>query len=197
VVPDLVRTLPVCGLPGTYKTRGKKLGYNLTNHRRDQKVLEMQAWVNKYPGWFGFATTFLMYCAVSVAVSWWSGWRPLARQFGTKTKFTGALWRAQSGQMRWLCSYRGCLTVGANLEGLYLATFPFFPLFHPPLFIPWSEVSAARKHLFPGIGGIRFRLGKELSIPLWIGDRLAERLSGVAGSAYPTETLDLRLPHRF
>jgi hypothetical protein len=85
----------------------------------------MQAWVDKYPGWFIFSVLLFTYFAVSVVVSWWSGWRLLARQFGLRANFNGALWRAQSGQMRWLCGYRGCLTVGTNSEGLYLATFSF------------------------------------------------------------------------
>jgi hypothetical protein len=78
--------------------------------------------------------------------------------------------------------------VGADSEGLYLATFPFFRLFHPPLFIPWYEVRVARKHLFLGTG-VRFELGKELSIPRCLGEQLAERLRGVAEGGYPTETL--------
>jgi len=149
----------------------------------------MQAWIDKYPAWFVLSDVLLMHFAVSFVVSWWSGWRLLARQFSLRARFNGSLWRAQSGQMRWLCGYRGCLTVGANSEGLYLATFPFFPLFHPPLFIPWGEVSVARKHLLFA-NGVRLELGKGLSIPLWVRERLAERLRGAARSGYPIETLD-------
>ena len=170
--------------------QGRKLRCNteITHASRIRKVLEMQAWVDKYPVWFVFSVLLFTYFGVSVVVSWWSGWRLLARQFSLRTRFDGALWRAQSGQMRWLCGYRGCLTVGADFNGLYLATFPFFPLFHPPLFIPWNEVRVARKRLFL-VSGVRFELGKELSIPLWVGDRLAARLREVARSGYPIETL--------
>ena len=82
----------------------------------------------------------------------------------------------------------GRLTLGADSEGLYLATLPFFPLFHPPGFIPWNEVSMAKKNLF-FVSGVRLQLGKELSVPLWIRERLAERLRDVAGSGHPVETL--------
>jgi hypothetical protein len=90
--------------------------------------------------------------------------------------------------MRWLCGYKGCLTVGADSEGLYLATFPFFPLFHPPLFIPWNEVSRVKKD-FLFLTGVRFLLGNELSMPCWVRERLADRLKVAAGKAFPVETL--------
>jgi len=69
-----------------------------------------------------------------------------------------------------------------------VATLSFFPLFHPPLFIPWDKVSVAKKNLL-FVTGVRFQLGKESSVPLWVRERLAERLRGVAGRGYPIETL--------
>jgi hypothetical protein len=148
----------------------------------------MQPWVDRHPILFVLSDLLFTYLTVSFVISWWSGWAVLARRFRLRSKFTGSRWRGQSGQMRWLCGYRGCLTVGADSEGLYLATFPFFPLFHPPLFIPWNEVSMAKKNLL-FVSGVRFQLGKVLPIPLWIRERLAERLRGVAGSGHPVETL--------
>jgi hypothetical protein len=86
--------------------------------------------------------------------------------------------------MRWIAGYRHCLTVGANEDGLYLATFPFFPLGHPPLLIPWNEVShSKRRILFSPM--VRFELGRETAVPFWVRERLAERLRNVAGKAWP------------
>jgi hypothetical protein len=90
--------------------------------------------------------------------------------------------------MRWLCGYRNCLTVGANSEGLYLSTLAFFPLFHPPLFIPWTEVSVVSKKLF-FVAGVRFDLGRDTAAPLWVREQLAERVKSAAGQGYPVETL--------
>lgn len=148
----------------------------------------MQPWVDRHPILFVLSDVLFLYFAVSLVVSWWSGWAVLARHFHLRSKFTGSRWRGQSGQMRWLCGYRSCLTVGANSEGLYLSTLPFFPLFHPPLFIPWTEVSFVRKDVF-FIAGIRFGLGRETSTTLWVRERLADRLKGAAGLGYPVETL--------
>ena len=148
----------------------------------------MQSWVDRHPILFVLSFVVFVYLTTSLVVSWWSGWAVLARQFRLRSRFTGSRWRGQSGQMRWLRGYGNCLTVGANSEGLYLATLPFFPLFHAPLFIPWNEVSLVKKKLFFA-RGVRFQLGNEVSIPLWVRERLAERLRGVAGSGHPIETL--------
>jgi hypothetical protein len=148
----------------------------------------MQPWVDKHPMLFVLFDVLFLYFTTALVVSWWSGWAVLARQFRLRTKFSDSKWRGQSGQMRWLCSYRGCLTIGGNSEDLYLATFSFFPPFHPPLFIPWNEVSLAKRNLL-FITGVRFELGKETSVPLWVRERLAARLKSVAGTGYPIETL--------
>ena len=40
-----------------------------------------------------------------------------------------------------LARYNGVLTVGVNPAGLYLAVMPLFRPGHPPLFIPWPDVT--------------------------------------------------------
>ena len=102
----------------------------------------MQAWVDSHPVLFVLADFLSVYVVVSFVVSRWSGWATLAPRFPVTNEFTGSRWRLQSGQMRWLCGYHNCLTVGASPEGLYLSTITFFRLFHPPVLIPWSEISA-------------------------------------------------------
>src|SRR5580704_16689428 len=107
----------------------------------------MQPWVERHPLLFIFTDFVFLYLTVSFVISWWSGWASLATQFRLRGKFTGQRWSWQSGQMRWLCGYHNCLTIGANSEGLYLSTLRFFPLFHSPLFNPWSEVSFVKRKL--------------------------------------------------
>jgi len=88
--------------------------------------------------------------------------------------------------MRWIAAYGNCLTVGANIDGLYLATSPLFRLAHPPLLIPWNEVSHSKRRIlfFPMM---RFELGRETAVPLWVRETLAERLKNVAGKAWPVD----------
>ena len=148
----------------------------------------MQPWVDRHPLLFALSDILFLYLLVSFVISWWGGWAILARRFRLRSKFSGARWRFQSGQMRWMCGYRNCLTVGANSEGLYLSTLPFFPLFHPPLFIPWIEISFAKKNLL-FVAGVRFRLGHGFATPLWVRERLAEQLRSAAGRGFPVETI--------
>ncbi len=148
----------------------------------------MQPWVDRHPIWFGVSDVLFLYFTVSFLISWWSGWAMLARRFRFRSKFTGLRWRFQSGQMRWMCGYNNCLTVGANSEGLFLSMLPFFSLFHPPLFIPWTEISYTKKTSF-FLAGVRFQLGNGFYAPLWVREQLAERLRGAAGGGYPIEKL--------
>jgi hypothetical protein len=84
-------------------------------------------WVDKHPILFVLIVALFLYLTVSlVAIS-------LADQV-QRLKMAMPEWTDA-----WLCGYNGCLTVGANSEGLYVATLSFFPLFHPPLFIPWAK----------------------------------------------------------
>lgn len=148
----------------------------------------MQPWVDRHPIWFGVADVLFGCFTFLFVISWWSGWAMLARRFRDRNKFTGSRWRFQSGQMRWMCGYNNCLTVGANSEGLFLSMLPIFSLFHPPLFIPWTEISYTKKTSFFS-AGVRFLLGNEFYAPLWVREQLAERLRGAAGGGYPIEKL--------
>jgi hypothetical protein len=70
-----------------------------------------------------------------------SGWAELAKYYRSDAPFEGERWTFCSCRMRWLTHYGGCVTVGANEYGLYLALFSLFRIWHPPLLIPWHEVS--------------------------------------------------------
>ena len=43
---------------------------------------------------------------------------------------------------RWV-GYKGALKVGTAPQGLYLAVWPILRLGHPPLLIPWAEISGS------------------------------------------------------
>jgi len=144
----------------------------------------MQPWVDRHCLLFVALDILFTYIAVSVVISYVGGWASLSKRFRFRGQFPGSRWRGQSGQMRWIAGYRHCLTVGANENGLYLATFPFFPLAHPPLLIPWSEVSHSKRRMF-FFPMVRFELGRETAVPFWVRETLAERLRNVAGKARP------------
>ena len=69
------------------------------------------------------------------------GWQSLAKVYGSDKPCEGTKWYMQSAKVG-KAAYNGCLTVGANYNGLYLSIFPIFRPGHPPIFIPWSDISA-------------------------------------------------------
>jgi hypothetical protein len=133
---------------------------------------------------FVVADVLFLLIVVSLVMAWWSGWALLSKRFKAQGTFTGSRRWGQSGQMRWMAGYRRILIVGANSEGLYVATLPFFPLFHPALFIPWSEIHVANRSpvVFAGVG---FELGNELCLPLYVYGAVVDDLKKAAGAAWP------------
>lgn len=149
----------------------------------------MQNWLNAHPTalWiiipcYGLAIWLL----VSALISYIGGWTALAKLFRLKVPFVGERWHRQSGQMRWIAGYGNCLTVGCNHEGLYLATMPLFRFRHAPLLIPWGEISVSRRRIIFW-RYVRFGLGRELDIPLYLRAKLAEKVRHAAGDRWPIE----------
>lgn len=107
------------------------------------------------------------------ATSRLGGWGAPAERFCCEESFTGQIWSFQSGRFRWWASYNNCLTLGADPRGLYLGVFPLFRVGHPPLLIPWSELSVSQEKVRCA-REVQFSLGRDLKIPLRVHRRLAE-----------------------
>lgn len=86
----------------------------------------------------GFA---VWWCIVLSAVGALLGWGKLARHYRTTAPFHGTVRRFRSAKIG-LSNYSGVLSVGTNPDGLHLAVFPLFRPGHPPLFVPWSDITA-------------------------------------------------------
>lgn len=132
-----------------------------------------------------FATIWCLVCAVISIVG---GWFWLSKVYRTRAPFSGSTSKMQSGQMRWFTNYNNVLTLGSDQRGLYLACMFLFRFMHPPMLIPWSEIKVTRKKGWI-FDYVTFTLGHELAIPLRIRAKLAERLRGDAGSAWPIEEM--------
>ena len=98
------------------------------------------------------------------------GWHRLAYRYRLSSTFSGKVWRFQSGRFNW-AAYNNCLSVGANGKGLYLAPLFLFRFGHPPLLIPWGDITVEKKKflawtysdlLFPGVPGVRLRISGRL-----------------------------------
>lgn len=128
-----------------------------------------------------------MAVVVLAVISHVGGWASLAEQYRSVEPFTGPHWNFQRGQFRWLAGYNNCLTVGADPRGLFVWIFPLFRVAHPPLFIPWREISVTRKRVFWIMQG-QLHLGRDLKIPFTIRESLASKLQTAAGSSWPAES---------
>jgi hypothetical protein len=120
---------------------------------------------------------------VLLGISSLSGWARLASVYLRAEPFTGNLWKFQSARMRGFMRYNNCLTLGANAGGLYLSIFFLFRPGHPPLFIPWRDItitSFGRDHRY-----LKFHFRGIPEVPFIINDKLREQLSRSAGYAWP------------
>ena len=112
-----------------------------------------------------------------------SGWRKLARRFRAQQPFMGRKLKWQRAWMR-LAGYNGCLTIGADPMGLFLSVTFIFSPGHPPLFIPWTEISVPQgPWLLNQL--VQFQLGSTEQIRFKIRGRLASELQAGAGSNWP------------
>lgn len=124
----------------------------------------------------GFALVFFpaLWMFVGLILSRISGWHGLAAKYRMDAKFAGPTWTWQTGHMR-LVGFRNTLTVGTNRQGLYLAVLFPFRFQHPPLFVPWSDITVTPKRgLF--IPGMQFLMGPAPGVPLWLSAGLAEKV---------------------
>ena len=105
-----------------------------------------------------------------------SGWRSLSKDYRANIPFNGKKLRMKSATMRWGTNYGGCLTIGANREGLYLAIFPIFRINHPPLFIPWKDISTEKGKQFVFFNIVKFIFHKSSNVHLAVSEKLADRI---------------------
>lgn len=94
--------------------------------------------------------------AISV---WWvamylasriGGWSLLAEAYATEEDFDGAKAQFQSVSLTRFgvpANYNNLITIGADASTLRLSVFLLFRPFHPPLKIPFADLSAKRKKL--------------------------------------------------
>lgn len=122
--------------------------------------------------------------AVGFAVAQMSGWGELSRCYRSGNPFEGRRWSFRSGRMRLTMRYSNCLTVGASTQGLYLAVSFLFRVGHPPLFIPWQDVSVkSGKTLW--WKWTEFRFLQAPSVYLQIPGKLGDEIQSTAGTFWP------------
>jgi hypothetical protein len=116
-----------------------------------------------------------IWIGVSLLLSWIGGWRELARHYRADRSCTGAQFRMQSAGMRWGTAYRSSVNLGADASGLFLSVFPLFRAGHPPLFIPWSDISFSKERRWL-VDSVRLRFRAAPGVSLLIFTKLATRV---------------------
>ena len=110
-------------------------------------------------------------------------WSAIASEYRAWDAFEGKLWRSQRGGIG-MTNYGNSLHVGANDRGLHLSVIFLLRLWHPPLFVPWDDISASEGRFlwsrwvdlrFKRVPGARVRFAKGL----------ADEIRSAAGAHWP------------
>ncbi|MHC2069269.1 hypothetical protein ACYFX5_17490 [Bremerella sp. T1] len=94
-----------------------------------------------------FVAIVLFISFVLLVIATLGDWGQLATRFRASDAPKGKYFYCQTAGVG-DGSYRGMLTVGVTEEGLYLAVLLPFRLFHPPLLIPWKEITHVHESHF-------------------------------------------------
>ncbi len=135
--------------------------------------------------WWVFPVFFVaLWWLVNNLIGRVSGWARLAEVYRATAPFQGTKWFFQSAQMRYLSHYNGCLTFGANEQGMYAAGWGPFRAGAAPLLVPWGdlEIRPEKRWLIAGYG-LRFRQAPD--VPMWVrqslGDKIVQASQGSGG----------------
>ena len=106
------------------------------------------------------------------------GWTRLGVEYRLNGRFEGTRWRFQDVTLRGWCGYNGRVSVGANAEGLHLNT--IFIISHPPLFIPWADLSVALREVkFLGfrVGRVEFAAARVPTVRIALKESLLKKIA--------------------
>jgi hypothetical protein len=133
-----------------------------------------------------FVVLFVIGWPLSVA----GGWRQLAWTYPSDGPVEGTTWRFQSMSFRWV-GYNGGLNVTVNQQGMRVAFgFPWtwtpLNVTHPPLFLPWSDMSTTRGKVMWGlIEVVRIQMQRDPAVTINFEAKLARRIQDAVGGAWP------------
>ena len=120
-----------------------------------------------------FVILWICVCKLTSAIG---GWRILARDYPAHSSFNGQkLWLKSVTMRRWT-NYSNCVNMGANKYGLYLSVVLIFRIGHPPLFIPWTDISTegVTRRLLPD--SVKFSFAKQPEVYVMMSQALAARI---------------------
>jgi hypothetical protein len=140
----------------------------------------LRPWIGPLAVALGIAAYWFALCHAIAALA---GWRALARAYPARGLGGGGeRIRFAAAQLRWLTGYNGCLTFEAGPMALRVSVWPVFRAGHPPLEVPWSEITARREPRRRWLGArATLRFTRTPEVPVRVTQRLAERLAAASG----------------
>jgi hypothetical protein len=127
------------------------------------------------PGFIG------LWVFISLFLSFLGGWQVLGQACRAQDKIEGHRWRGQSGSTRFGVSYNRCLNITANSIGIGISISLLFRIGHPPLFIPWTDITLREEKFLFFWKNLRFNFTKAPNIPFRISMKLGKKIQAVAG----------------
>lgn len=126
----------------------------------------------------------LLYLIIgNVAISYmmsFGGWQQLAQSYKANTQFVGTRLNFQAAIINNSGKYSGTINIGVNPSGLHLCCIILLRPGHPPLFIPWSEISVSR-YQENSQYTIQLQTTKQPSIPIRITEHLFHEITALSG----------------
>ena len=137
-----------------------------------------------------YAIFFLLFWLLfNFIVSRLTGWAQMAAHYRNAGGLPEKVWRFQTIGTRWGMGYKGSANVGADSRGLHLSLFFIFRLGHPPLFVPWRDITITEKQVFKS-KELELRFRKTEDLPVRIFTKLGDHLAEAAGSNWPSIGID-------
>jgi hypothetical protein len=138
----------------------------------------------------GFGVFFVtLWVATFRVIARVGGWRELAEAYpprGITASGLGERFRMRSLQLRRGVNYNNCVTLTAGPAALQLSLPRLFGFGHPPIEVPWSDVTAEAGRAF-WMPIVTLRCARLPSVPVRLRRKLAEQVARASGG-------QLRLP---
>ncbi len=131
----------------------------------------------------GLALFVGLWCGICLGLAYAGGWQALARVYPDSPRSEGRRFHFCSARVGAWVSYNSSLSVGANAWGVRLAVWPIFRPGHPPLFIPWNEISSGLERLL-GMRLVVLSFAQTPTTRVRISYGLAKKLARESGGSF-------------
>ncbi|GJM40243.1 MAG: hypothetical protein DHS20C20_05250 [Ardenticatenaceae bacterium] len=125
----------------------------------------------------------LFWSGIVFFISRLGGWNRMAEAYTYHEPLSAKCFPMQSAILRLSSSYRSVLKICADDEGLYFSVMFLFRPGHTPFFVPWAEISGAKKS-FGLFSVVDLRFQRTPNLPFRIYQRTADNLVAAANGRW-------------